>query len=579
MTTIDLRFKGMLGRENSILLNYIAQDKIHEYNVFFSKATSHSSLHLDWWVSRASSRNTLSSPLYYYYCLLFLIDNIVIDNEEIKEIKVDSDAFKNVVEEYLRIKCNTIPVIYENHYWGRLLKKTIKPSLSVLNELTKRIFQLMCSRLTLWFRDDLPDTPITLIDTYVFPGYLDKDRYYNGMLDCLISEQKKYIYFVPTLVMFKLSEYFSAYKQLRQSVRNFMVKEDYIYINDLLYALFHKFRIRKIKIPSINVKGIDFSPVIKEELFSMEEYWFSVESILTYRFVRNLKRKEIKVRCSIDWFENQLVDRGWNLGFNYHFPEVPNKGYRGLVPAKLYLSQMYPTTQEQESNVLPSTVAVIGRGFINSTKKYAPKLHVEAVPAFRFQHLWEGPVPSPNQCYYTIFIALPITYDESLHILKLVRTEVNNISNENLRIWVKPHPTMPEDTLRKGFSSNWPEIFKVITCSTDDCLRNSDILITGMSSICLEAMAFGVPVILLERPHGLQFNPIPEEIPQDIWKRCYTGQDLLNAIEYFQQRSEDDINNHREMGRDLRDDYFEPVTKQGVLKFLNLNEYKEGVNA
>ena len=38
--------------------------------------------------------------------------------------------------------------------------------------------------------------------------------------------------------------------------------------------------------------------------------------------------------------------RGWNYGFNKYFPEIETKGYRGLIPSDLLLSEMYPTEDE-----------------------------------------------------------------------------------------------------------------------------------------------------------------------------------------------------------------------------------------
>ena len=43
----------------------------------------------------------------------------------------------------------------------------------------------------------------------------------------------------------------------------------------------------------------------------------------------------------MNWFENQPMDKGWNLGFNSFYKESINLGYRGLVPANYFLSQKY----------------------------------------------------------------------------------------------------------------------------------------------------------------------------------------------------------------------------------------------
>ena len=63
-------------------------------------------------------------------------------------------------------------------------------------------------------------------------------------------------------------------------------------------------------------------------------------------------------------------------------------------------------------------------------------------------------------------------------------------------------------------------------------------MISGMSSICLESMSLGVPVIVVESLRGLSYNPIPEEAPQDLSRSCRTLNDIANAIEYYQNQKD-----------------------------------------
>ena len=93
-----------------------------------------------------------------------------------------------------------------------------------------------------------------------------------------------------------------------------------------------------------------------------------------------------------------------------------------------------------------------------------------------------------------------------------------------------------------------------------------------MSSICLEAMALGVPVLVVEQARGLQFNPIPNELDQDLWKQCSSSQDILEGIKLYQKRDEKELSRHRKLGLEIREIYFEPVTREGVLKFLGIEE-------
>ena len=60
------------------------------------------------------------------------------------------------------------------------------------------------------------DGSITLIDTFVFPGYISKDRYYNGLWKNLSNDERSLTYFVPTLTSIPSCDIISAYKELRK---------------------------------------------------------------------------------------------------------------------------------------------------------------------------------------------------------------------------------------------------------------------------------------------------------------------------------------------------------------------------
>jgi CDP-glycerol glycerophosphotransferase (TagB/SpsB family) len=223
-----------------------------------------------------------------------------------------------------------------------------------------------------------------------------------------------------------------------------------------------------------------------------------------------------------------------------------------------------------KNGVIPKEIAVIGKGFVNGIKIFNPNQKVTYAPAFRFQHLWNGESHSPDKETYTILIALPITFDDSVHIIKQMIVCIDKISIKSLRFWVKPHPTMPTNKLKRKFGSIWPKSFEFIDIDTQTALRKADILVSGMSSICLETIALGVPVLVIDQPRGLQYNPIPNELNQDLSKNCKTSQDILNGIVHYRKRDEEELARHHQLGLKIRETYFEPVTREGVLKFLGI---------
>ena len=86
----------------------------------------------------------------------------------------------------------------------------------------------------------------------------------------------------------------------------------------------------------------------------------------------------------------------------------------------------------------------------------------------------------------------------------------------------------------------------------------------------METLAEGIPVIIIGNSNGLTHNPIPETITDDIWRLCYSPQEVTDAVKFYQTRSPEKIKEHEETGTRIREEYFEPVTRGGVRRFLGL---------
>jgi len=567
MHTLDLSSNSKFDNEISELFTKFCYNNRKDFNSLINKIIENNNTNIDLLVCNPTSRNTHNSNVYIDYCKVQLVKEIIRGKKVINEIIVDSKALKNVLIQLpglnntkFIIERGTIRSIVQNYLLNIALPFTV---------FLTRVFQLVLFKMFFNAKLKSSNYPITLIDTYALPGYYSKDRYYNGLWQSLNNEEKKDIYFVPTIVMTKWNKIYSAYKDLLKAERQFLFKESFLKFSDLLFAVAHPLRVQFIKINGLVFNGIDYLPLVKEDLRHRTGYGLAIGGLINYRFVKRLKEKKININRVIDWWESQALDKGLHKGLNDYYPDVPVVGYLGYVPRNLEL-QLFPTIFEQENSIVPEEIAVIGKGFVNGMKIFNPNQKVSYAPAFRFQHLWNGGSHAPDKDTYTILIALPVTFDDSVHIIEQVIACIDEVSMKSLRFWVKPHPTMLANKLKREFGSIWPKSFEFIDINTQTALRKADILVSGMSSICLEAMALGVPVLVIDQPRGLQYNPIPGDLRQDLWKQCSSNQDILDGIDLYRNRNDKELNRHKELGQQIRETYFEHVTREGVLKFLGI---------
>ena len=552
---------------HSVLFNQIAINIRESFVDAVESLSGQNKDSIDWWVSSPASRNTIASPLFHYCCCLALLQELIRANEHFTEIITDSKAFKKIIEDYLAKQAVNITVTLDRLPIKQRLKEFIRPVYVMFGIPLRYLLLFFVARQTLSLRRPMPLEPLTLIDTFIMPGYIEKDRYYPGVLDALSESEKKLVWFVPHLYGFRPWQYMSVLKRLRKAERNFLLKDDFLKFGDYWCLWQHLLRVLKLQIKPSFFCGVDISPLVREELTSFRGVSSSHTPLLNYCFAKRLKEADVKLRLVIDWFENQNIDRGWNTGFRRFSPKAETIGYQGFIVSPHYLC-MYPTKEEKDNRVIPHKVAVIGRGLVQSARRFCSDLDVCIAPAFRFQHVWQKRKYLPDEKVYTILVALPIVISEAAYILKLLACE--NKNGAGIRCWIKPHPATSEAQIKAAYGVTDAEQFKFVNGDFNDCVEKSNLLISSTSSACMETLAKGIPVIIIGNSYGLTHNPVPETITSDIWRLCYSPEEIKRAIQFYKNRGQEKIKEHEKAGRKIREEYFELVTRDGVREFLGL---------
>ena len=67
-TVLDLRYNGELDPISSKLFDQISVSIRNDYNDLITELSKPNKDNIYWWINEVSTRNTLASPFYYYYC-------------------------------------------------------------------------------------------------------------------------------------------------------------------------------------------------------------------------------------------------------------------------------------------------------------------------------------------------------------------------------------------------------------------------------------------------------------------------------------------------------------------------------
>ena len=476
---------------------------------------------LDWWISAAPSRNPYNSKLFHTICILESLKILKKKRQLPDKIIVNSPSLRKIVNFYFKEKNMTVKnkvSFYSSFKFFYYIFWPIIYSTSIL--ILSKIFKNKIRKINI--KNNI------LIDTFQTSGDLNRDRYYNKLGNKNI---KNNIFFVPTILYINIFKLPFLIKKIRKN-KNFILKEDFIFFSDIIYALKYIFRKRKFYINYDNYKNWDLSNIIKDEFALNQNFQAILIAILNYSFAKNLKKRNVKLKKVIDYFENTIVDKGWNFGFRKFYPKIETFGYQGHTLYRQFMC-LHPSKAEYLHKVVPNKIIVIGKAYKASRKEFCKNLKVLVGPALRFDHIFSFKY-QPKRTY-DILITLSLDILASKKILNdVMKTSWSQSGN---KIFVKPHPVMP---LSKVIPKNeMPDNFEEINGNFYKISKNSKILISaGISSSIIESYVCGCAIIIPKVDKNDFYNFRYLKIPKQSYKICENIMDLDRAIYHFMKENE-----------------------------------------
>ena len=396
-----------------------------------------------------------------------------------------------------------------------------------------------------------------------------QDKYYGHLLDFFSKKEKESIYFLPHIVEIEELSFFK--KNSKSNGLNVIFKHDYLKISDYFFSLIMPLRLKFDKNIHFNQFNIDdlLRKDFKRNLFNTSSFF----GLLNFRFVMRLKdRFPENINLFINWFENQLIDRGLNKGFNLFFDNLETKGYQGFIVSLDYNTYLCPTKIEDQLGVLPKEIHVCGKGLKKSLGRFNADLVIKTSPAFRFSHLWKKEDDFTLDFKYKnkVLVILPFLYSESIKIINKIFDIIDDKRLTNVKYSLKLHPDLNEDKLL-SLVKHIPKNVKFEQRDIHDSLKDHSLIIGNNSSACNESIALGIPVIIIGDRVGISQNPIPPFTDKLLWRIVFGKEELLSAIIFYNSISNYDRQEMYKASKLIKENYFEQLSQSSVREFLNFN--------
>ncbi len=431
----------------------------------------------NWWLSVPASRNFNLSKLYHYYCLIESIKKI--NKTTIKKLIVDDTNIKEIVSNQLR--CN-FSVIVKNEFKESFLLNLYQ----TIKHCTFFFTIFLISRI-LRSKKLIDGKDYVLIDTFLEGNDLNTNRYY-GEEFMRIVKQKNNVFFVPSFyigmgLLNVIKKLFGC-----NSSDVYLIKESYLKFSDIRKSFSVIKKNRNLKKFYLKLNNIDYSKIIHKELRSYKNLTGQILGWQNYLFFKNLKLNNIKLKKTINWFENQSQDKGWNLGVRTFFPKTHNFGYQGFTYFPQYMC-LNPSNFENNMKIVPDTILSIGKRFENTKKEFCEKIKVKTVPALNFQYLHKKKKKNFKKIKNSVLIILSGFLNDDVNLIKWLIEA--NLDKKNYKIYIKEHPILKIDKIQEKIK-NFPKNFLISKNNFTESINMCQILIcTGATSALIELIIQG----------------------------------------------------------------------------------------
>jgi hypothetical protein len=523
------------------------------------------------WILTPLYKNPFANNLLLHLTWLKVINDAIKDHGDDLAVITDSIGLAKTIEQLCR--SNGLRHQRLGKAWFRVTRafhdgKSVARFLLDLNEL---VIRAVLARTILGgnHRRRLHGVRV-LVDSFLHDDDLSddgrfSDRYFPGLLEWYSSRGLKsasypFVYRVP------LNRLPGLYRRMRRSPTLFAPFELFMRANDIAASLQACWSgIWAGDEPITPFYGIEVGPLIKEL-----QPRASLDGFTPLVLAKAPKRMEQSGICPdwiIDWYENQPIDKASVIGFSQMQPPCRVIAMRQYCVLPNWLN-MFTTTAEVEAGVAPQEHWVCGRAQADSISIYDSIGDYRIVSALRYAHLYRQQAEEPREERW-ILVLLTHSFEESLEIIACVMDAARQSPTVFGEIVVKTHPDWKTEEFRRVVEKRWPETIPLRWESKkgDVLFRQSRIIVTAGTSSAVEAVCYGVPVIIIGQAAGLDMNPF-ENVDRRMWQLTYDVQGLCCAVERWTPTHPLSLSDRMSLGRNIRNAHFEPVTENSMRAFI-----------
>jgi len=549
-----------LSSYQKLEIDKISHEIEKDFHNFIEVLFENNKDNIDLLFSNIISRNNDENSIFYNLCLFQLSLKL---NQEGKLNKIITSKIEQT--EILKQKIKNIDIITQ--------KKNGVNFLSNIYKIIKNIHYVLKLKSCQNFKRKEKVKKlkkITLLEIFFIPKMFSNniyhDRYYGNLLEEIDDNKKKNLIFFPIFFHKAIKKKFI---KLAEKKINLILQSDYLKFEDYVNSITFFLRIKKLNLKNLVFKGFNIDNLVKCTINAEKLNQSTLIALLNYHCFKRMKEQKLNLKLIIDWYENQIVDKGFNYGKNIFFPKIKSKGFLGLNSILEINKNFIPSRFEIKRNLAPDEICLISPKYFEVLKKERSDINFTLAPALRSVNLLKEKfdlLPKKSNIeQFKILINFTGSYFDNLEMIELIN-KCKILQSKKIDLFIRPHQASDKKIFNKYLSKKinyqYSQIFFY------DEMKNTDLLISRSSTACFESLIFGVPVLITRRKNSFLPTKIHKTFPDKLWFFSNDSYELEKNISRIMVDKTKYIVKSVDERKKLLSEYFYPTIKENISFFL-----------
>jgi len=528
---------------------------------------------IQWWANPISEKNEHISShyknLYAFYILIKTIQKHIAENMSIFVI-CNSDIF-----EQLKTYCiqNNVQITSLERHVVTVIRKAqekayaaIKNIFFIIKTVIRRNY--IPKGLRLRIKNDIANTRnYYVIRTWLDNRFLsekDRDAYFGKLPEYVMKNGHSVL-----ILAGIINNYSKVVHNIANNTKMLIVPEEYFFqYSDIFRLLFH-ILIRHIKLRrNVIFNGVDVTGLYKREILKGYYSTDYMRNISRY-FIAKRFAESVNFKTYIQTFENYAWEKITILGIKKAKPDGKIFGFQHAFISRNSF-KYFPGEKENEIMSLPDRIITMGKKTMEIMCKYgsydAEIFRIGC--ALRQEYLNDFSLLKRKR-FDKIVVPLTMVSNESVLVLKFLYK--SGLGNTKMKVIIRCHPAAPYETFKKYIDFKMPDNF--IICnqkSIQEELSDTDIVLYTWTTVAIEALKLGLPVIYIDILDPLNVDPLFE--CNALKKSVKKPEELLPVMEAFYSMNDDIFCKEQQTAQEYLKEYFYPVTEDNLASFMPDNK-------